>query len=156
MPKQQKAKGKSGAATVSLPGAEDTGPALTPHEDEGGPRQVIYNYGEATFAGGPRGGLASSDPVGPAADQCYRFEIVNNAIDPTWNANITANPGNCVYLASAVIEKERNQPGKATFVVCCEKQDDGKCKDCATTVTLTLTKAQRSVSKIVRIFCQPN
>ena len=118
--------------------------------------QIIHNYDFAGEIGRILRSPVSSEPVGPAADQCYKFEIENNAIDLTWNATIATAPPGCVFLSSAVIEKEAGQPGKATFVICCQKRDDGKCKDCATVVTLTVSKGVRTVTKQVKIFCRSN
>ncbi len=118
--------------------------------------KIIQNYTFRDQFAVADSAAASSEPVGPAADQCYRFEIINNAIDLTWNATITTNPNGCVFLSSAVIEKENGKKGKATFVICCEKKDDGKCKDCSTIVTLTVSKGRRSITKQVKVFCRPN
>ena len=157
----EKSKGKDSAEQeiITLDGGEGQEPLvgdvpevpITP-----GPKIIQNYYFQDELLGAPIGDLASSEPVGPAGDQCYRFEIVNNAIDLTWNATIATDRANCVFLSSAVIEKENRKPGKATFIICCEKQDDGKCKTCATIVTLTVSKKRQSVTKKVKVFCRAN
>ncbi len=65
-----------------------------------------------------------AEPVGNAADQCYKYIIEDKNITED---HIGEGGGfaECVYLQSVAIVA-----GKATFVVCCRKKDNGKCKDC--------------------------
>jgi hypothetical protein len=147
------------AGVIQLPGAApseviEVGPRVQP--DKGFPR-IIQNYYFGEHVGDLRELDSGSDPVGPAADQCYKYVIENQAVDLTWNASIATNPPGCVFLSSATIEKEQGKPGVATFVICCEKGDDNKCKNCATVVTLTLTPpggGNRPVTKQVKVFCR--
>ncbi len=157
MAEKSRGKGKSEQEIIELDGADNEEivfDGVSREDLRTAAPKIIQNYHFGDEFGGTIGDFASSDPVGPAADQCYKFEIVNNAIDLTWNATITTNPADCVFLSSAVIEKENRKPGKATFVICCEKKDDGKCKNCSTVVTLTVSKGQRSVTKQVKVFCR--
>ncbi|MEQ8353975.1 MAG: hypothetical protein RH942_00445 [Kiloniellaceae bacterium] len=159
MADKSKGRNKDGNDTIRLDGAEGDELVLADiaaDRPRAAAPKIIQNYYFKDDLGAGDIAFASSEPVGPAGDQCYRFEIVNNAIDLTSNASITTKPGNCVFLSSAVIEKENGKPGKATFIICCEKETDGKCKDCATVVTLTVTTGGRNVTKQVKVFCRAN
>src|SRR5207248_8416938 len=102
----------------------------TPHMPTDKPRPSKEGLRES-----PRGGFEAS-PVGPAADQCHVFTLKDTKIDPAaanpQSTTIQANPAaGCVFLSSGTIEK-----GEATFVVCCTKDNTGKCTNCTATVTL--------------------
>ena len=91
----------------------------------------------------------SPEPVGPAADQCFKYVINNDAIEEDWTADLFTTD-KCAHLSSGTVEA-----GSATFVVCCTKED-GKCKDCVGKVTLELKNedGQIQLQKKVTITCR--
>ena len=90
----------------------------------------------------PRRASASGEPVGAAGDQCFKYVVEDANIDPSDDVGIVptikgvdANQEllNCVYVQSASLEK-----GKATLVVCCRKQESGKCTNCRANFTIVV------------------
>jgi hypothetical protein len=99
----------------------------------------------------PQGGVIAVDVVGPAKDQCYKFEVKSARIQGNCTGQINGIGVSCVDLSSAAIED-----GSAVFVLCCKKEDN-KCMDCSGTVTLDVVDTSNTVvaSKEVTVTCKP-
>ena len=103
--------------------------------------EIIQNYMFERHFVQLETGIYSSTPVGPASDQCWLFTIEDNRIFKVGNNIPTQSeqikPGNCAKVTSRTLElAQGGKPGKASWVICCRKDEDGKCKDCTAAVNL--------------------
>ncbi len=92
-------------------------------------------------------------PVGEPEKQCWTDTISDPKIKEEHYGDVEG--GTCVSLQSSVVET-----GKATFVFCCQKDANGKCKDCTVKVRLgvwqkTNSGAEIVVFKFVTVKCHP-
>src|ERR1043165_9489852 len=99
----------------------------------------------------PPHGVIAVDVVGPAKDQCYKYEVKSDKIKGNCTGEVTGIGVACVEFNGAGIED-----GSAVFVLCCKKED-GKCKDCSGTVTLEVRDSSNTVvaEKKVKVTCKP-
>ena len=89
-------------------------------------------------------------PFGSPSEQCWQFTIKNKDIKGDKHTAELADDSNCVFLQSAAIED-----GEATFVVCCKKQENGKCKDCIAKPQLQVKDGTKFIAtKNVSITCR--
>jgi len=96
-------------------------------------------------------GIRAATPIGSPSEQCWQFTIKNKNIKGGKHTAELANDGDCVFLQSGAVED-----GEATFVVCCKKQDNGKCKDCTATPQLQVKYGNKFIAtKDVSITCRP-
>ncbi len=126
--------------------------------------EIVQNYVFKRHFGQIEAEFSSSTPVGPAADQCWLFTIENNRITnnqkqvPRQSEKIQK--GNCVKVTSRTLElAQGGKPGKASWVICCKKDDKNKCHDCTTAVNLQVQvpdlNKPNPIMKSVVISCIP-
>ncbi len=126
--------------------------------------EIVQNYKFERHFAQLETGIYSSTPVGPASDQCWLFTIEDNRITNN-GRNVpkqseVMRPRNCVKVASRTLElAQGGKPGKASWVICCRKDEDGKCLDCTAAVNLEVQVPDRNqpnpIKKSVIVSCIP-
>jgi len=87
-------------------------------------------------------------PLGSGLDQCYSVSIRDSAI--TEKAGfIFSGSEDCVTVQSSIASD-----GEAVVVVCCKKED-GHCKECTATLSITVVDqdGEQLVTKRLKLDC---